>query len=769
MSAAASLEPLLHSRAERVGMLTVAVVLAAVGFLPLFGGPGYEAAVAAGVVLPLGAGVTTAVWTARREVAPYDAYARGLALGALMAAAAMVVVVAHGLRVGFCDFWSGMTLLALGPGMGAMAAGAGGACAGVLAAPRRFATTWAVIFAVALPFTGVIISLWRFYSSPMVFAFDPFFGYFAGPLYDTVIDDGQRLLTYRAGTLASLAAGAVLALHLERAPGRLGVRFVWRGRSALVLLGGLAALTSAGITGAGATLGHYSTAASIREQLGRTLTTERCEVVYDAGIVDRDARLFGEECDAHVRQLERYFAIRGPERVVAYLFANEGQKGRLMGAATTYIAKPWRREVYLQFQRYPHPVLGHELAHVVSGSFAPGPFRVAGPLGGWLPDPGRIEGIAVAAAPDEDEDLTLSEWSRAMLDLELMPPLQNVFRLSFLGENSAKAYTVAGAFVAWFRDTHGAEALRRWYGGEPLESVTGGKGLAALEADWRRSLAKVELDARARAAAQARFDRPAIFGRRCPHVVDRLAGEAHGKLGAGDHRGATEVFQHVLSLDPHHFGARHALAVCSLRAGDEQEARRRYAAIGSDDSLTRLWRASGEEALADLDLAAGRVEAARKRYLALERVLVNSDARRGLSVKANARDDVARKAVVALLIGDPRYGRDWGEAASWLARWSERDPKDGTADYLLGKNFYGQGRFDAAAERLDVALDREIAESEVLAEALRVRLVLACANSDRERAAEVLARYRDVPGIAKARREGTLRFARRCAGTGAEP
>ncbi len=40
----------------------------------------------------------------------------------------------------------------------------------------------------------------------MVFAFDPFFGYFAGPLYDTVIDAFWTLATYRAGTLLTLLA-----------------------------------------------------------------------------------------------------------------------------------------------------------------------------------------------------------------------------------------------------------------------------------------------------------------------------------------------------------------------------------------------------------------------------------------------------------------------------------------------------------------------------------------------------------------------------------
>jgi len=52
-----------------------------------------------------------------------------------------------------------------------------------------------VLAAVSLPLLGVVVSVGRFYTSPMVFAFDPFFGYFSGTLYDTVIDAGSALVT----------------------------------------------------------------------------------------------------------------------------------------------------------------------------------------------------------------------------------------------------------------------------------------------------------------------------------------------------------------------------------------------------------------------------------------------------------------------------------------------------------------------------------------------------------------------------------------------
>ena len=63
-----------------------------------------------------------------------------------------------------------------------------------------------MLYSLALlaPIGGILLSLLRFYCSPMVFAFDPFFGYFSGTLYDTRVDAGVSLWTYRVGSLLEL-------------------------------------------------------------------------------------------------------------------------------------------------------------------------------------------------------------------------------------------------------------------------------------------------------------------------------------------------------------------------------------------------------------------------------------------------------------------------------------------------------------------------------------------------------------------------------------
>ncbi len=755
-----TLPPLWRSRAARICALCVALGFLAFGFIPQFGGPGYESALAAGLVLPASTALAVAFEVSGRRLTPRAVFGRGLALGFWLGALGLLIVLAHGSRVGICDAGWGIDLYLLGPLPGALLAGVWGGAVGLLAArvrPGFRRRTWCIAAALAGPLAGIALSLGRFYTSPMVFAFDPFFGYFAGPLYDTVIDAFWTLATYRAGTLLTLLGLGCAAAHFDEA-----LRFNWSRERGSVFGVGLAAfLGSATLIWNGATLGHFSTRASIEAALGQQVYGARCDVKYSSGILRRDALLFARDCDAELRADEAYWEIRGPERVTAFLFQNEAEKGRLMGASSTYIAKPWRREIYVQYSAYPHPVVGHELAHVLAGSFGAGPFRVAGPLGGWIPDPGRIEGFAVAASPNDNDDFTLDEWSKTLLDLNLLPSLESVFRLGFLGQNSSTAYTVAGAFVHWFHDHYGAAAGRRWFAGESLEGVTG-KSLAQLDALWRADLAHVQVAPVLLNEARVRFDRPALFGRHCPRIVDRLNGLANQKLGSADTAGARAALAEVLRLDPHHTAAKFELAACEVKDGNEARALQAYATLAASPELAKLDQAGAREARADVELRAGSLDDARRDYDAVAEIVADEDRLRTLDVKRSPQNELERRAIVELLIGDPILGAAFEVAAPTLADWANAEPDNGLPSYLLGKNLFGRGRFAEAATYLDAALAKKLSLPRVAREAWRTRLTLACAVGDRAARDRSLTALRADTGLGAARRATLERLAARC-------
>ncbi len=670
-----------------------------VGFLPLFGGPGYEHSLASGLVVPSAAAIATAIEVSALEgVAPIACVARGLSTGAILSSVAFGTALLHGMRVGICDLWGGTISFLLTAGFGGLLGGAWGVLVGEacrLSLRRRLGC---VALALAGPLAGIAVSVGRFYGSPMIFEYDPFVGYFSGTLYDTVVDVRTELWTYRGGSLATLAGVAFLAAALTRTEeGRLRLRPL-RGdpKARACLLSGIGALAvSVVVTVEGAALGHWQTADTIAKALGGQMAGDRCDVVYPDSLSSEQATLLVRDCEQQLDADERRLDARLGGRLTVFVFADASEKRRLMGAAETSIAKPWRREVYVQFAGYPHPVLGHEIAHVVSGAFARWPFRVGG---GLVPNPGLIEGVAVATSPDDDE-LTDGQWARAMLDLGTLPAIRPMFSLEFLGASAQKSYTVAGAFVAWVLDRWGPAVVRTWYGGGSIEELTH-ESWAVLDADFRTWLRTLTMPLDATAYARAKFERPSVWRRKCPHVVDALDRDAD--RCRDDHRvaRADSLYARALERDPRDWYARFARAKLALQFGNAAEsatARKHLGVIALDDATPRTWRDRAEEALADDDLARGNDTRAAEAYRALAGHAVDEDAARTLEVKAlSAGDPAARGAIVDLLLAAPGRSPDAWLGALSLGAWAD-ETHEPMAEYLVGKNLALHDEWSRAA------------------------------------------------------------------------
>jgi tetratricopeptide (TPR) repeat protein len=736
------------------------------GALPLFGGPGYEIALAAGLVLPSLAAVATALDAVRRRTEPFESFSRGVASGTVLSLVAYSTTLVHGLRVGFCDAAGGTALFALGPTLGAIMGGAWGALVGeLLLRVKRptLRTILTIVVGPVGPFLGVLLSLWRFYSTPTIFAFDPFFGFFSGTLYDTVVEATVPLLTYRLGSVLTLLAAGILAAHLAHGEeGRLILRSLRR--PGMPLLGAVCATASLMLVLEGWRLGHWQTSATIERDLGARVGGARCDVIYPRSMRVEEARLFARDCDEELPMVEKYFEVQPTGRVTAFLFRNSADKRRLMGAGDTFIAKPWRHEVYLQPAGYPHPVLGHELAHVVAGSFAPGPFHIAGKWKGIKANPGLIEGLAVAASPDEDA-LTPSEWSRAMLDLKLLPPVAALFSFDFLGENAAKSYTVAGAFVRFVKTSFGAATIRSWYGGESLPAITK-SSWTELETRWKAELLQIKLPDATQAIARARFDRPSVWRRKCPHTVDLFRKEAEKAQEKGDYIQARRTYEDLLRLDPHDEGARLSIASCLLRHGETDDAIKVLSSLVADESATRIAQNRALSQLADLDLDGGEYDRAAQRYALLAVRSLDEDSLRTIEVKATSLGDPrARRAIAAYLVGHPERGVDGVTAGALLGSWAAEDPTDGLPEYLLGKDLANRGLYPEAAERFDRALAKRLPLGRVLREALRQRVIVACALGDSAAARKAYDIWIDKGAEPfAARRESLRRLLARCTG-----
>lgn len=766
------------SRGRAIGGGVVGLALLAIGFLPLFDGPGYEHAVAAGLIVPTAVTIVAALESfagkhALRPTTPLRLVLRGLSTGALFASVALLAAWVHVLRVGPCDPLGGSLTFLLGPGVGALLAGAGAAAIALLAsrllAPTRARRRWAAVIAGLWPLSTALFALYLFWATPAIFAFDPFVGFFSGTLYDEVVDAWGPLLRYRAGTALSIAAIVAFAASLARelVDGARGATSV---RRRLAALGALFAAGSLTLVSFGPQLGHRSSAAWIREQLGASRAGERCEIVYPASTSEEDAALLLRDCEEEIRAVEARFGARGPERIVAFFFKDGAQKRALMGAADTYIAKPWRAEVYLQVGGYPHHVLGHELAHVIAGASAPGPFHVAGRLGGLLANPGLIEGVAVAASPERDE-LTPAQWARAMKELGLLPRLGRIFSLGFLGENSSIAYTVAGSFVTFQLEQGRGAAIRAWYGGASFEQAFG-RSFAQAEEEWRASLAQVSLPEAALVVAKARFDRPAIWGRRCPHVVERLREDAERCQAEGRVDAADAKYGWILHLDPVDPEARMERAKIARERGDGAAYLRMLGALVADPHVSATWRARALEASGDERLRRGELAEAHGAYDGALRLVVDEDRSRNLEVRRWLATSEARATRFGRLLL-PRADKrdDTLPAIVALARFAEAgqgDPLDlAFARYLLARRLYDARAFDEAQAMLGDGLAvLDAISPRIRREIGRLSVLMACqspAEGRRARVERAMSLFDAAPRGNEGRASDLRRAAARCA------
>jgi hypothetical protein len=728
------LRPLVKRTSVRVALGAAALTSVACLLSPLLAVHGVESALVLGLVLP----PFTSAMSARVAIAARGRPLRDLAIelawaNLLVLAVPLALLVIGALRARWCAPVEGLAFFFLGPVLGVALAAMTGTLAGVAITRPRLATTVATL----TPIVVALLGLARFYSTPAIFAYSHFVGYFPGSLYDPDVAIEGRYLTFRALTLLWIASGAL---------------FVWAGFDvdafraralrARPLTTALASiLVIAAVLGevAGPELGHRSTAASMTTALGASLEGERCTVVVPHELPRQVAERLRDDCDFRVWQAEHVLGLTHPDRITAFFFRTEEEKRRQMGASGTYIAKPWRDEVYLQLATDPHPVLFHELVHVVLSATGVGPFRIAGSLGGLLPSPSIIEGAAVAVAWDEREGLTPHQWARAMVEVGHAPSIASTEGLGFLLQPASRAYTANGSFVRWMLDTRGSAAVRRLYRTGDYEAALG-MPLADAEREWRAFLDTVEVPPGAIALAEYRFAQPAIFSQVCPHAIAALEAELGSAEESGDDARALRTCEAIARIDPGdvRFLARRIGALA--RTGDLDGAEQALHALEArSDQIPDAVIVVARDNLADAFFTRGELSRARALYEINQAVPSTDDEARQVEVKLLAIQSggEATAALAEVLVPDAHAPHDAATVLEALARLDEAR-EDGLADYLVGRQMAFRQRYDRAAPRFRRALALGLPTERILREARRLDAIARLRTGDLDGAERAL-------------------------------
>jgi hypothetical protein len=734
---------LARRRSVRIaGALLLAAGVAA-GSLPLLEAPGYElgeaAALAAALLAPF-VGIAAAR-AALGSPAPSPRAAVGaaalvlgglvslLVAGALLRAAAGPCA-AVGPATAFVPLLAGPSVL-LGSAL---------AVAVTFAASGRRAAAAALYALAAL--ASLAASLHAAYRGPAAFVFDPLLGTWPGPIYDEALVPDLRAALFAAAAAAEAVAVVAVAEAFVRGD-RGGLRAARGALAALAvalaaLLAARAALEGFGLSGS---------RAAIARALGGRREGALCTLVHPAEKPAAAVDALLAECEFQTADLARALRV-APPRVTAYLHRSVEEKRRLVGAAATEYAKPWLRELHL-VDAPAHPLLRHELVHVVAAEIAGGPLGVPA-RGVVLVSAGLVEGLAAALETPRGR-FTVHEWSRAAKDLDLLPDVTRIVGpAGFYAEPPARAYTAAGSFLAFLLDRHGAEKVGVAYRTGDVAGALG-EPLADLAAAWLRFLDGVEPPPGLAGLAPARLRRPSLFGRRCAREIAALEARAAAAAAAGRGDEACALYTDA---------AERSGSAASLKAAGDVRAR-----TGDLDAAAALYRKAGRAstdralraalAAAEGDLAWRRGDtraAAAAWSAALETHPERADARL-LEAKLVAIADAAlAEAAQPLLLGD-------GDPALALARVARvRHP---LAAYLVGRALATRGEPAGALPELEraragglpPALDRE------------ARLLLGdarCAAGQRA-AGEAALRELTDPGASDADRARAEESLRRCA------
>ncbi len=700
-------------------------ILLAIAFAslsPLIGVPGPESALILGVALTpfvAAAGARIAIAARTHPVSRTgELLERGLAVAMGAVVLPTLVLALNGMRVPWCTPWEGFAFIVLGPLAGAVLAAMVGVAVGTMVRGPRIAT----MLATAFPIVATLASFGLLYCTPAIFAYGHFFGYYPGTLYDADVAIEAPYLTFRALSLTQM--GAIVAWILatvDPATARMSFRRAMEHRGTLVVMAALWGVAFVGELRA-TDLRHRSTAGSIEEYLGTTLHGQYCDAVVPRELPRERGLRLRDDCDLRVMQMSDALGVHPPERVSAFFFRSTSEKRELMGASHTYIAKPWRREVYLQIDAWPHPVLAHEIVHVVAGEVGVGPFKISGSVGGWLPSAGIIEGLAVALAWEERDGLTPHQWARAMMALEQMPSIESTEGLGFLLQPASRAYVTSGSFMRWILDTRGPEIVREIYRrgdyAGPLET-----SLSEAEAEWRAWLEReVPLPPEALAMAEARFDRPAIFSQVCPHTVAALMEEVSGDLAAGDDAHAAQTCERVLDIDPNDTRARAWFAVSLARQGEFERARRELDRLIGPPSAARPVIRAARQGIADALWSRGHLEEAATMYRALLDEPLGDEEARQIEVRLLAVESGALERMqLQQLFAPPREMQSDGVTAMQAMGRLRELRTDGLGSYLEARQMIARERFDLAKTALAEMEARGLPSERMGREARRMR------------------------------------------------
>ena len=617
--------------------------------------------------------------------------------------AALTIILLNAFRIKNCNFGEGFLFFLILPTLSCATATAAGLFFNVWIQKRWLAYLTYLGF-LLLSCIPVGINL---IFHPPVFAFHPILGYFPGPIYDFVISITSTLLIARGETLLWALLFLTISIYtceISRETGfvpklqwRNLIKFtttksLWRVTTVCILIVALVSLEF--FSGK---LMIRPTRADIAQALGGYRETEHFEIFY-ARELENEIDLFADDCEFRYVQLSDYLQTTSSRKVRAYLYASPEQKKRLIGAGNTFVEDPFGYGFHLHSTGFPHPVLKHELAHVLTADWSPWKVSL---------NVGVHEGIAVAADWDEGQ-LTPHQWAKAMRQLKVAPPLSSVMGIGFWRHAGSRSYLLAGSFIRFLVDTYGLDKLKQAF---PFGNLSKSypKDFSVLEAEWVKFLSnEVQLQDTDIGYAARRLKRGGIFEQVCAHEMAALRNKAWQAYYRNDFMFAMDTFHQMLSDEPENPRTLLGLMYSAFRIGNYKLttslAKRMIADVNSQ------YRTEAAQLLGDIYWLQGDAEKALNLYketvlLATHETIEQSILKR-IAALSGTYTPQSRKRLRTVILPKSSSGRTGnGKKTTLLLRVIGTEPDDWLAYFLIGELLHKEKAWELSTQYLHHAID----------------------------------------------------------------
>ena len=536
-----------------------------------------------------------------------------------------------------------------------------------------------IIIGLATIFIIAIYALWKLYHGISLFVYNPIFGFFPGPLYDEAIPITLTLVISRI-TVLFWGIAILLALRIIEAFNRNSIR-IWDALFFLII-----AIVIFIVQLKEPEIGiNYKRDYITENVLTGSVETENFTIYYDPGSPEaKDIELITMDHEWRYKQLKEALELTSQEKITSYIYPDTETRKKLIGAGDTTIANPIHNEIHLIYDSFPHPVLKHELVHVMAGEFGNDVLKIS-------PKIGLLEGIAVAV-DWRGQKYNPHQWSKVMIELGRAPQIDDILGFGFWYAPAEVSYTLTGSFSKYLIDTYGIEKYKTAYKTGSFSEY--GKNIDELELEWKEFLKSVVTPSETKAIAEARFSQPSIFQAKCPRKIAELKNRGYKGFDEENYHDARKNFSNALEYnnsDPaiiywlaysHYYGGNFDRAL-EITRSSSPETRIEKDLLRNLEGNALWQRGDSEEAqLIFNELLSQQLTESAKRELEIKLSAITTDSKVEQNIRQffGTRDEVLQlNSLQNAILADPLFAPSY---------------------YLKGRLFYNKGEYEKAVPAL---------------------------------------------------------------------